>query len=344
MFLDEEGYKYPYEYQANSEGRAKINFRWSKNNPFKAENMRKLALELEPDVKIISNDEVLFNSSKTKIRFICPICHKEYEKKWCHWVAQEKGRHNCPECNFDIQRKNMTLPYEEICSRFKDKGLMLLSEYNEYVDNHSNLSCEDENGFRYYINVIEITNGNFKKYNKFSIKNPYAKYNLQHWCDLVGNNVQVVDVKPRKTELSTFVCGCGAIFKTTLESFMSGKQRCNKCVALDSQYSILTKKWLEEYNIKYIQEYRFFNCRYKKPLPFDYKIDWDNKIFLIEVDGWHHFYKTQWHNEEKLKEQQLRDKIKDDYCRKNGYILIRIPYWLYRTDAYKNILYKTFFG
>lgn len=106
----------------------------------------------------------------------------------------------------------------------------------------------------------------------------------------------------------------------------------------------LTKKWLEEYNIKYIQEYRFFNCRYKKPLPFDYKIDWDNKIFLIEVDGWHHFYKTQWHNEEKLKEQQLRDKIKDDYCRKNGYILIRIPYWLYRTDAYKNILYKTFFG
>ena len=57
-----------------------------------------------------------------------------------------------------------------------------------------------------------------------------------------------------------------------------------------------------------------------------------------------HYYLSTWTTQDRLKQTQENDKIKDDYCKKNGYILIRIPYWLYRTNTYKNILYKTFFG
>lgn len=31
-------------------------------------------------------------------------------------------------------------------------------------------------------------------------------------------------------------------------------------------------------------------------------------------------------DEETLKEQKIRDKIKDDYAKSHGYVLLRIPY------------------
>ena len=111
-----------------------------------------------------------------------------------------------------------------------------------------------------------------------------------------------------------------------------------------SQYTILTEKWLNENNINFLQEYSFNDCRYKKPLRFDFYIEWKKSIILIEVDGIQHFYENTWTPKQKLEENKIRDKIKDEYCLKNNYKLVRIPYWLYRTNTYKEILNKTFFG
>lgn len=342
---DSEGYKYFLSYHGAICNKKTNSFdRWNKSNPFKPYNMRLYANRMQDNVKILSTDEELRESTIEKVKFVCPNCGRIYEKKWCHWISQPVNRHFCPECNYRIQGDSIMLTYEQIKDRFDKIGLTLLSNYDEYKDNHSNLHCEDENGYRYYTNVITVTSGNFKKYNKFSMTNPNSKYNLQHWCDLNDVSVKVIEAKSRKTELSTFQCSCGNIFQTTIESFINGKRRCNKCVVSDSKYSLLTRQWLDEHNIKYKKEYRFPDCRYKKPLPFDYQINWNGKMILIEVDGWHHFYTTQWTTEKDLKEQKIKDNIKNKYCESHGYILVRIPYWLYRTDSYKRILNKTFFS
>ena len=70
----------------------------------------------------------------------------------------------------------------------------------------------------------------------------------------------------------------------------------------------------------------------------------DGEKILIEVDGMQHFYESTWTTKEMLAETQKRDKIKDNYCREHGLILIRIPYWLYRHTTYLDILSQTFFG
>ena len=101
---------------------------------------------------------------------------------------------------------------------------------------------------------------------------------------------------------------------------------------------------MNENNIKYDQEHTFLDCKNKNCLRFDFYIEWGNKIILIEADGSQHFYTSGWTSEEKLLYNQSCDKIKEKYCKDKGYILVRIPYWLYKTDTYKNILNKTFFG
>ena len=102
---------------------------------------------------------------------------------------------------------------------------------------------------------------------------------------------------------------------------------------------------LDMAGLRYIEEYSFPDCKNKRVLRFDFCAERsDGKKVLIEVDGEQHFYVNTWATKETLQETQKRDKIKDDYCREHGLILIRIPYWLYRHTTYLNILSQTFFG
>ena len=100
MCVDAEGYKYLLCYRGSvSDKRTKRFDRWDKTNPFKAYNMRLYASRVQDDVEILSTDDELMMSSDVRIKFRCPQCGKEYDKKWCHWIAMPYNRHVCPECN-----------------------------------------------------------------------------------------------------------------------------------------------------------------------------------------------------------------------------------------------------
>ena len=82
---------------------------------------------------------------------------------------------------------------------------------------------------------------------------------------------------------------------------------------------------LSEFQIPYTQEYPAFKFANNRDAKFDFYVE--NKYF-IEFDGETH-YSTNfhgWHTEEKLKEQQERDMIKNQWCIDNHIPLIRIPY------------------
>ena len=84
--------------------------------------------------------------------------------------------------------------------------------------------------------------------------------------------------------------------------------------------------------------------RDKRSLPFDFKVDWNEKTILIEVDGQQHYYISKWNPEDSYKSQIQRDEIKTNYCKKHGYVLLRIPCWDFARDTYKRKLHETFFG
>ena len=102
---------------------------------------------------------------------------------------------------------------------------------------------------------------------------------------------------------------------------------CPKCKSSKGEDRI--SRYLESKDIKYIKNHRFHNCRYKKPLPFDFFIPSLN--ICIEYDGEQHF--TGWFGIKditkrklKLTEQQMCDVLKDTFCTENGILLKRISY------------------
>ena len=106
-----------------------------------------------------------------------------------------------------------------------------------------------------------------------------------------------------------------------------GCSLCNK----KSKGEIKITRFLTNNNIKFERDKRFDDCRNILPLPFDFYIPKYN--LCIEFDGIQHFQNTNWYGKmsneemkENLKSNQLRDQIKNDYCKKNGINLLRIRY------------------
>lgn len=345
--VDKDGYKYCLCYHgAVGDKRTKSFNKWDKNNPFKPYNMRLYASRVQDDVLILSTDDELRNASIGKVKFVCPNCGKEYNKKWCHWIAQPDNEHFCPQCSNDISCMRRKYSFEEISKIFLEKGFTLLESSKNFDcgGGHTRLKCCDSSGYLYSISLNSLMNGNSGT-NKYSTTNPYAIYNFQKWND--DNSTNLVVIKQNKDKRSNFTvkCSCGEFYDVEANQAISlNRIRCPKCTKKESRFELMTRKWLEENNIKFVPQYRFEDCRSKRSLPFDFRCDWNDDIILIEVDGGQHYYLTQWTSEDDLGKQKIRDSIKTEYCKNNGYKLLRIPYWLYDTGSYKNKLKETFFG
>ncbi len=95
---DKQGFLYLASYDMVRDKRTKSLDKFKKQNPFKSYNMRLYANMVQENVVILSTDEELRNASAQPVRFVCPKCGEEYNKKWCHWIAQKNNCHFCPMC------------------------------------------------------------------------------------------------------------------------------------------------------------------------------------------------------------------------------------------------------
>ena len=88
------------------------------------------------------------------------------------------------------------------------------------------------------------------------------------------------------------------------------------------------KSLLERYQISFLPQYSFDDCKYKYVLHFDFAIFYNNKLLcLVEYDGRQHFEPVDWFGgQEEFEKTQIRDKIKNTYCKTNSIPLLRIPY------------------
>lgn len=83
---------------------------------------------------------------------------------------------------------------------------------------------------------------------------------------------------------------------------------------------------LNKYNIEYIPQYKFNDCKFYNVLKFDFYLPEYN--CCIEYDGGQHFEMVEWFGGfDGFANTIIRDTIKNEYCKKNNIKLIRIPYW-----------------
>lgn len=98
---------------------------------------------------------------------------------------------------------------------------------------------------------------------------------------------------------------------------------------------------LNEFNIDFIPQYKFDDCKLKYALRFDFAIIKNKNVLgLIEYDGKQHFEPIEFFGgEDGFKMAQERDQVKNTYCKIHNIPLLRLPYIL-STDEIKTKIYE----
>lgn len=116
-------------------------------------------------------------------------------------------------------------------------------------------------------------------------------------------------------------------FKQTPLNHIFDENGCPKCKESKGEKKI--RKYLDSKNLIYKPQHRVHTCKNKKPLPFDFMVEFKSQKFFIEFQGQQHFYKAtgMWKGtQEQLDNIQKRDKIKKEWCLKQDIPLLIITY------------------
>ena len=123
------------------------------------------------------------------------------------------------------------------------------------------------------------------------------------------------------------ICPTHGVFEQLPNSHICSRHGCPKCQP-ESVGVCVIRDYLEQQDLSYTQEYTFEGCRDKKPLPFDFKVNIEGVVYLIEFDGRQHYQPVNsWDGISGLRYTQLHDTMKTLYCQNNDIPLLRIPYW-----------------
>jgi hypothetical protein len=92
-------------------------------------------------------------------------------------------------------------------------------------------------------------------------------------------------------------------------------------------------KALDKLGHEYAYDESYDNVRDKALLRFDFRLEINERVIMIEYDGMFHYKPIRMGNMSDEEAQIAyensvrRDKIKNDYCEQNNIPLLRIPYW-----------------
>lgn len=130
----------------------------------------------------------------------------------------------------------------------------------------------------------------------------------------------LVEYKNNKTKVK-IKCLNHGVFEQKVINHLNG-DGCPYCS--NSKGELMVRKLLVESGAYFISQHKFFNCKYKRLLRFDFYLP--NLNICIEYDGKQHFEPVIWCNKEKHEELIKKDQIKNEFCYKNNIHLIRIKY------------------
>lgn len=213
---------------------------------------------------------------------------------------------------------------------------------SEYITAHDNIKIvHNECGYTYYVRADNFLRGQkCPRCVTKSIAKSHDQF-ISEVCNSIENEYEIISTyKHVNKKVKVRHITCGHVYEVTPHNFKKGR-RCPRC-----KQSRGVKKaidFLKLNKVNYTIEKFFKQCKHINMLPFDvflikYKI-------LIEYDGEGHFKPFRFSKDEikmlnKLKEVQINDKIKNQYCIDNNIPLIRIPYWEFNNIEYilKNVL------
>ena len=257
---------------------------------------------------------VNYINNKTKVKIICPE-HGVFEQRPdCH-IFKKSG---CPKCG-----KNERVGLESFILRSNNKHF---NKYNyslvEYKNNGNKVKiiCPEHGVFEQRPDShMNRGQGCPKCVGRYKTTEEFIRDAKKKHGDLYG--YEKTFYKNKKTNID-ILCPNHGIFNQNPSDHLSG---CGCPICKLSKGEKEVKNWLEGKCIEYIQQHKFDDCRYKKPLLFDFYLPKNN--ICIEYNGRQHYEENEFFGGKLgFLEYIKRDMIKQKYCEKNGIKLFTIRY------------------
>lgn len=269
---------------------------------------------------LVSKDD--YKGINYKYDFLCPQGHKRNM-----WLSDFLKGHECKICATKKVMDGLRLNYEDVKKYIESFNYRLIS--TEYIDNDKKLKIICDKGHEF-----EMSYHNFKDNHRCPICNVIRRSEKQtipfdkrkEFVESFGYKI-LIDKNEyiNGNEKILLECPNGHKFNMSMHDFKIGN-RCPYCYESKGEKEI--SRILDELKIDYVYNMGYFKdlkCN-KSPLRPDFIIE-DKKIW-IEYDGIQHYQYGKFNGDLlDLMNIKYRDKLKDDYAIKNGWKLIRIPYW-----------------
>lgn len=290
-----------------------------------------------------------YSGMRNPIAVKCKVCDWEYEFPRAYGAVERPDMFKCRDCHpftANSKRINTTDSLDRLINDRYDGKFTLLTEFNSSGVHVRCNDCQDErsvkpttivnmkmgckvcSGSKSFTTeevakkISEISDG------EYSLKGDYV--NAQTSIDITHNNS---------------ICG-NYTWRTMYGNFVRQGRRCPECTYVPSVGESRIREFLINLSVHFEEEYRIDECRHKRALPFDFAVFREGRLdLLIEFDGKQHFSteRGMWGSENDLDDElgsiQLRDGIKNKYCKDNNIRLLRIKYT--DIDSIERIIYNT---
>jgi len=266
-----------------------------------------------------------------KGKFICPKCKTFFETR----IDDIKRGHtkSCGCFQKEIRIENCKKRAKDLIGKRFGKLVVLEKTEKRSANGSIIWKCKCDCGKIIYVSSDNLISGGTKSCGCFQ-KEIRIENGKKRAKDLIGKRFGklVVLEKTEKRCSGSVVwkckCDCGNITYVIGANLMYGHTRscgCNR----ESRGEEKVRIFLQSLNINFKTQKTFNKCRNNKTnslLYFDFYLPDYN--CCIEYDGEQHFEAKEFgfFTEDKVKEIQYRDNIKNQYCKDNNIKLIRIPY------------------
>lgn len=285
-----------------------------------------------PTFKIL--DASSYKNGQSKILFECDRGHQYLQK----WVLFKHG-FRCWEChktNLSVQRRT---PMIEVFEYITSRNFEFVSWIDDYTSQMSKFYLKCNMGHIFITDTSTLKN-KLKGCPQCRLEKIKVEGSPQRFSyDFVKNYIEIESKSNYKLLSETykdsglklkFMCDKGHIFKMSFCDFRNENSRCPSCKLSKGEREI--RQTLDDYNINYIEQYEFIDCKNILPLSFDFAIlnKEEKLVGVVEFDGKQHFEPVEYFGgKRKYEEGKKNDAIKNKYCFNNNIFLLRIPYWDY---------------
>lgn len=258
-----------------------------------------------------------YKGAQKKIKLQCLVCGDIFESEPLNLLQG----HSCPKCS-NCKRRTTQSYKEEVEALWPGKYEII----GEYIDTHTSIKVrcpvcgfERTTDPKSLIKGLDCPKciGRAQKTTEEFKKELEEKYPGKY--EILGEYITAND------KIKVRCLRCNNTWSSKPSRLLLGGG-CPRCKESHGEKTITTI--LDRNNIEYIPQYITKECKYEKPLRFDFAIFRDSELSLIiEYDGEIHFKAINYFGgEEHLKKVKKRDSIKNDYCKANNIPLLRVPY------------------